>query len=638
MCGIAGSLRFDGLDDALAVRRMADALAHRGPDAEGLARFGPALLAHRRLSVIDTATAANQPMALEEAGLAIVFNGEIYNYRDLRRDLEARGHRFHTASDTEVLLAAWATWGADCLARLVGMFAFAVWNGRDGTLTLARDRLGKKPLFFALRPQGLAFASELKALRRHPLAGAEISARALGQFLSFGYVLGDDCILDGVAKLGPGETLTVTADGRSTRGSYWDLAAHFRAKRKFANRRAATEELGALIDEAVAARLVSDVPLGAFLSGGIDSATVVESMARAGSAERVETFTIGFAEQGFSEAEAAAHTAGCLGVHNRGETVDAAMAASLPAIVHAADEPFADTSMIPVWFLAQFARRHVTVCLSGDGGDEAFGGYVTYAADRIHHLTSWLPRWSTRAASGFLDRWVPPGRGKVSWDYKARQFLAGHALPFERAHVFWRTLFHGPERAAVVRADRHAAVLGPDPFDALAHHFEAVRGCHYIDQAMYVDIKTWLVDDILVKVDRMTMAHALEARAPLLDHRIVEFAAALPADWKLSGLTTKKILKDAAVRRLPRAVVDRPKSGFGSPVGHWLNGELMELGRDVTTAGPLLDWCDKAAVERLWHEHRTRRADHGFRLFALTCLGLWLGQAADVESACAVSS
>ncbi|EME69318.1 asparagine synthase, glutamine-hydrolyzing [Paramagnetospirillum caucaseum] len=567
---------------------MSRALAHRGPDADGLARRGPAVLAHRRLSIIDTGSAANQPMDLPEAGLTIVFNGEIYNFAVLRTVLEGRGHHFQTHSDTEVLLHAFAEWGTGCLERLVGMFAFAVWDQRRRVLTLARDRLGKKPLFFALRGEGIAFASELKALRLHPFVDGSISSRAVSQFLSLGYVLGDACILDGVEKLGPGEVLEV-GEAHVERRSYWNLAAHFQAKRRFTSRDAAMDELGELIDTAVRDRMVSDVPLGAFLSGGLDSAMAVEAMARSGRLGGIETFTIGFSERGYSEAAEARISADALGVRNHAHHVDAAMAGILPAMVHAADEPFADTSMIPLWFLSEFARRHVTVCLSGDGGDEAFGGYVTYAADRIHQMTRWIPGWAAASGGRILDAVVPATHAKVGWDYKARQFLAGHPLPFPQAHYSWRTLFEGDAKTALLHPDRRAAVLACRPFDSFARHFQAVEGCHYLDQAMYVDIKTWLADDILVKVDRMTMAHSLEARAPLLDHRVVEFAAALPVDWKLRGLTTKYILKEAARRRLPARVIDRRKAGFNAPVAHWLNGGLAELARGVTLGGPLLE-------------------------------------------------
>jgi asparagine synthase (glutamine-hydrolysing) len=622
MCGIAGSVHWDQRNDTPSVEAMTSAMLHRGPDAGRVERFGPAVLGHRRLSIIDMAASANQPMSDPASGMAVVFNGEIYNFKEIRRDLEALGATFRTNGDTEVLLLAYAQWGEAAVERLVGMFAFAIWDGPQQRLILARDRLGKKPLFYAVTSAGLVFASELPALRRHPAVSQTLDPAVLGQYLSLGYTLGETSVIAGVKRVPAAHLVTVEPGSAPRMRRYWDLAPHYRDKRRFASIDQAAEAVSALLDDAVRIRLVSDVPLGAFLSGGLDSALIVEAMARVGGGA-VKGYTMGFDVRGFSEVPEAEITAHQLGVDHNVRMVGGEDAADLETIVAAAGEPFADTSMIPVHRLAAFAREGVTVALSGDGGDELFAGYVTYSADKLHRATRWLPGWASRAAAAALAL-VPPSQAKVGWDYKARQFLAGHALPFEQAHYSWRTLFSEEAKWGLVRPDRRDAVCGTDPFHVFAAHFAEVEGCHDLDRAMYVDIKTWLVDDILVKVDRMTMAASLEARAPLLDHRLVELAASLPVEWKMKGFDKKHILKRIAHNRLGPEILRRRKQGFNAPVATWLRTGLRELGRDATLSASMSEWLDRAAVERLWAEHLAGRADHGFRLFALTCLGLWL--------------
>lgn len=625
MCGIAGCVRWDGADAQGEVAAMTTALAHRGPDAGRVEAFGPAVFGHRRLSIIDVDEVANQPMIDAESGMAIIFNGEIYNFREIRRKLEANGVSFRTRGDTEVLLKAFVRWGAGCLEQLVGMFAFAVWDPSRRRLTLCRDRLGKKPLHYVVRREGIVFASELPALRCHPWAGDAIDPAALGQYLSLGYTLGARSFLAKVKRLPAAHILEVTADDPIPQSRrYWDLAPHYRDKSRFSSIGQASEAVGALLDDAVRLRLVSDVPLGAFLSGGLDSALIVEAMARLGDGA-VKGFTMGFDVRGFSEVPEAEATARQLGVDHHIRVVGGNDATDLEAIVAAAGEPFADTSMVPVHRLAAFAREGVTVALSGDGGDELFAGYVTYSADKLHRATRWLPTWASRAAGAALGL-LPPSQAKVGWDYKARQFLAGHALPFERAHYSWRTLFSETAKRTLVHPDRRDAVCRSDPFDDFAAHFAEVEGCHDLDRAMYVDIKTWLVDDILVKVDRMTMATSLESRAPLLDHRLVELAASLPVEWKMKGFDKKHILKCMARDRLGPEILRRRKQGFNAPVATWLRTSLCELGRDATLSPAMSEWLDRRVVERLWAEHLAGRADHGFRLFALTCLGLWFAR------------
>lgn len=625
MCGIAGILDWTSPPDARVAAAMTDALAHRGPDAGHVLTRPAIVLGHRRLAVIDLSEAANQPMADGSGRFWISYNGELYNFREIRRELEAHGARFRTASDTEVVLEAYKRWDTACLERLNGMFAFALWDEVCQRLLLARDRAGEKPLFYRRLADGVVFASELNALRRHPSVSRKIDPAALGQFLTLNYVLAPDSLIDGVRKLEPAHYVVVERGRASTPVRYWNLAEHFRTKRRFQSDDEAAEALRAEVDEAVRLRLVSDVPLGAFLSGGIDSSSIVASMCHLRPAAQNETFSMGFGEDTFDELPWARVAADAVGItRHHAQTVSPDMADALPLIARAADEPMADTSIIPTYYLAKFARERVTVCLSGDGGDENLGGYDTYLADRLLHATRLVPRAASRIAAALADRLLPVRFDKVGTPEKLRRFLRGQALPFERAHCGWRTIFTPEERLALVRPEHHAAVLGPDPFEACRRHFAETRGCHYLDQAIYADIKTWMADDILVKVDRMTMTHALESRAPLLDHRLMEFAASLPADMKVRGATTKFLLKRSQKDRLPDPLVFRRKRGFNAPVSHWFNGVLADLGREATAPRALGEWFDPGAVARLWDEHRARRRDHGLKLFGLVCLGLWL--------------
>jgi asparagine synthase (glutamine-hydrolysing) len=625
MCGIAGSLRWDGFDDTAAVQAMTDALRHRGPDAGGVVKRGPMVLGHRRLSIIDLDPSANQPMTDGDVDAWIVFNGEIYNYQDLRRELESEGLRFRTRSDTEVLLKGYLQWGAACLSKLNGMYAFAIWEERRQRLTLARDRLGKKPLYYRLDGNAIAFASELPALRHHSAVSDQLNPDAIGHYLSLNYTLTEACILRDVSKLPPGHVLTVERDRSPVLRRYWDLASCFRQKRNFASVGAAADELRALIDDAVRLRLVSDVPLGAFLSGGIDSAAVVAAMKAGAPGGTIKTFTASFDIEGFDETVEAGEAARFLSAEHHASKLHVDLEQGLQAAVAATGEPFADTSMIPMLSLAGFTREMVTVSLSGDGGDELFAGYTTYTADRLRQLTSWAPAWSSRGLFAALDPLLPAGFGKVSFEYKLRQFLRGHALPADRAHSFWREIFSEEEKARIL-GRRVEPGGSADPWSHFAAHAEAVTGCHLLDRAMYVDIKTWLVDDILVKVDRTTMAHGLEARAPLLDFRLVEFAASLPVSFKLRGFDKKYLLKRSQQGRLPPATVNRRKAGFNAPVSHWLNGPLAHITEAATLGPKMADLFDLTAIRRLWGEHRARRRDHGLKLFGLACLGLWLEQ------------
>lgn len=634
MCGIAGLVAGNGAaPDREVLVRMTRALAHRGPDAEGIAIEGPAGLGHRRLSVLDLSSAANQPMQDASGRFTLVFNGEIYNFREIRSTLEGLGHVFATNGDTEVVLAALKQWGPDALQRMIGMFAIALWDREQRRLFLARDRLGKKPLFFArLSSGGLAFASEPRAVAAHPEVSGTVDTTALAHYLRLDYVPCNRTLYTGVESLPPAcyAWYDPTQGLRVVR--YWDLAAKFREKRTFGSEQEAAEELRALIDDAVRLRLVSDVPLGAFLSGGVDSSTIVASMTRHTSADKIFTFSSGFLEDSFDESPMAERLAAEFGLFHRTQSLDARSLDLVPAVIAASSEPIADTSMLPMYFLSKFTRESVTVALSGDGGDECFAGYETYVADKMHGMARHLPAWLRSGLPGVLDRVLPVDHRKVGWPEKLRRFSAALPLDSARAHAAWRDIFAEHELRDLMRPDWYATDAGAARTDVFADyfsgHFAEVAGCHPVDQATYVDIKTWLVDDILVKADRMSMAHSLEVRCPLLDHRIVEFAAQLPPEFKLRGFAKKHLLKQSQRERLPAWVLDRPKRGFNAPVSQWLLGPLREICGDTLFSAQMGTWFDPDAMQRLWNDHERKHRDNGLKLFGLLTFGLFARQAA----------
>ena len=630
MCGIAGWVSGNGESpDRGVLTRVTRALAHRGPDAEGIVIDGAVGMGHRRLSIIDLSTDANQPMRDASGRYLVVFNGEIYNFAELRRELEAKGHTFTTHGDTEVLLEAIKAWGPAALERLIGMFALAIWDKQRQTLLLARDRLGKKPLFYARLPDGgLIFASEPRALTAHPGVHGGIDPVALAHYLRLNYVPCDRSLLRGVQSLPPATYawFDIREGLRSTR--YWDLAAKFRDKRSFASDDVAAEELRALIDDAVRQRLVSDVPLGAFLSGGVDSSTIVASMLEQREAGSVLTFTSGFLEDSFDESPMAERIAAQWGVMHRTQHLDPKRLDLLPAMIAAAGEPLADSSTLPMYYLCGFTRQHVTVALSGDGGDECFAGYETYVAGKLHRMAQHSPRWMRAHAHGVLDRWLPVNHRKVGWPEKVRRLTGALAQDFPRAHASWRDIFGADELPGIMQRgwrDQIGAAPERELFDAyFGKHFAEVQGCDPLDQATYVDIKTWMVDDILVKADRTSMAHSLEVRCPLLDHRIVEFAAQLPPEMKLRGFSKKHLLKHSQRSRLPAWLLDRKKQGFNAPVSQWLLGPLRPLVQEVLFSAQMREWFDEGALRSLWRQHERVERDNGLKLFGLLAVGLFL--------------
>lgn len=626
MCGIAGWLDWKQQANVKIVQDMCNQMAHRGPDAARVIEDGPIIMGHRRLSVIDIDSRSDQPLYDSSQRYVITYNGEIYNYRELRSQLVSIGAQFNTTSDTEVILESYKAWGDSFVERLNGMFAFALWDTKSERLLLGRDRVGEKPLFYLNTGSGIAFASEPHVFRGRLGIGFEPDPVALKQFLSIGYPVGDHCLVPSVKRLSPAHTLSVDRRGIAPQIKYWDLSTYFKNKKRYKNTHEAAEELSGLIDNSVNSMLVSDVPLGAFLSGGIDSSTIVASMAALGNSKNVTAFTCGFPQESFNELPQATSVANFLGVKHYPNIISATKAANDKMFESACSEPLADSSFFPTWYLSQFARKHVTVALSGDGGDEAFLGYPTYVADRLHRLVSRLPPLVTKLGSNIVDR-LPANHRKVSFEYKAKQFLKGCQVDASTAHFVWRELISqdlldGLLCGASRIADRNADESANDVFQK---RFKEVEECHYLDQMSYVDFKTWLPDDILVKVDRASMAHSLEVRAPFLDHRIVEFAASLPVDLKLKGFRGKWLLKQSQATRLPKSILYRKKLGFNAPVSSWITDELSDFFDSKIHGANVAKWLNVGKIEQLQQEHRKMKKDNGLALLAIMNLAIWLG-------------
>lgn len=604
---------------------MTAQLFHRGPDAGGIEDCGPVTLGHRRLSIIDAFAHSNQPFCDEERLHWLTFNGEIYNFLDLRVELERDGVSFRTNSDTEVVLQAYKRWGDSCVTRFNGMFAFAIWDQPAGRLFIARDRAGEKPLFIRrLSGGGVLFASEPRALRHPHFGESRPDPAGLAQYISHNYTFGERTLNVGIERVPAAHCLVFDRNGER-RWRYWDLASCFANKIAYRSEDEAGEALLELLDDSVRIRMYSDVPVGAFLSGGLDSSAIVAAMAKYCRPSDVNSFAMGFTEKGFSELDQARQISDELQLNHREQILMADPASVLAGLIHAADEPLADTSVLPTYWLAKFARDYVSVVLSGDGGDELFAGYQTYIADSLHSVLSWVPNPMVRGAQSFVDRIWPVSFGKVSFDYKLRHFLAGLQLESQQAHSSWRMIFAGAELDNLVCPEWKEIMINDyQPFEDFRPHFEAVSHCHPLDQALYVDFKTWLADDILVKVDRATMAHSLECRAPFLDHRLVEFAASLPAEWKMKQFEKKYMLKLALRRRLPKWVANRPKRGFNAPVSSWFSGPALDLVQELLAEPRLGEWFLSEEVARLLKEHTRKDRDNGAKLLGLAAFSLWL--------------
>ena len=598
---------------------MMRVLRHRGPDDEGSFvreyEDGTAVgLGFRRLSIIDLDT-GNQPIANEDGSIQVVFNGEIYNYRELRRELEGHRHRFSTRADTEVIVHLYEEHGAHCVERLNGMFAFALWDESQRELVLARDRFGKKPLHYVEARGALVFGSELKALLEHPSCPRSLDLESLSRYLALEYVPAPRSIVAGVKKL-PGGHLLRWRDGRTSVERYWDLSfgeAQAREENEY------VEEFRSLLREAVRRRLISDVPLGAFLSGGIDSSSVVAMMVEAMPAKDVKTFSIGFSERSFDESEHARRVANHFGTdHHEQIFTSRAMVDLLPEVVDFLDEPLGDASILPTYLLSRFTRESVTVALGGDGGDELLAGYPTFPAEhvaRLYRVPSFL---NERVVLSLADR-IPVSTANFSPDFKLKRFLRGAASPADIRHPVWLGSF--------TPAEQETLLLDPslDPYDEMRKAFADAPTKHRLEQLIYVYAKTYLQDDILTKVDRASMACSLEVRAPFLDVGLVEFLAVVPPRLKLRRFDTKHLLKRAMEDVLPPGIARRAKKGFGIPVAEWLKAELHDSLQDELSPERirLQGLFDPVPVQRLIAEHMSGRRDNRKQLWTLFMFQLW---------------
>jgi len=621
MCGIAG-IFYPATPkpvDPARITAMADAQAHRGPDGSGVWTAPGVGLGHRRLSIIDIA-GSPQPMASVDGALTVTYNGEIYNFAALRNELQALGAVFVTAGDTEVLLHGWSAWGPAMLDRLNGMFAFALHDARRQCLFLARDRLGVKPLHYVeLSDGGLAFASELKGLLAHPLLRRTPDISAVEDYMAFGYVPDDTCLVAGVKKLPAGHSMLIERGKAVPAPSrWWDLDF---SRRATGSAKALEEELVARLREAVTSRMMSDVPLGAFLSGGVDSSAVVAFMAEA-SKRAVKTCTIGFDEAGLDERAYATEIAKRFATEHRERVVAADDFALIDTLVAAFDEPFADASALATYRVCQLARETVTVALSGDGADEAFAGYRRYkfqaAEERVRRL---LPASIRAGAFGTLGRFYP----KADWAPRAlRAKTTLLALAEDGAEAYARSVGVTTPglRTELFTTEARSALGGHRAEDRYVRTMRDAPARDALDRAQYADFQHWLPGDILTKADRTSMAVSLEAREPLLDYRLVEFAASLPASMRLRGGQGKWLMKKAMERYLPRDILYRPKMGFVTPISAWFRGPLVNEAAGLARSRVLTGsgWFDPATIERLAADHRAGRAEHGRTLWQLVML------------------
>ena len=630
MCGICGFVTPRGGEGELrrSLAAMSGAIAHRGPDGEGAyhdfsANGGGASLGHRRLAIIDLAT-GDQPLFNETRSLAIVFNGEIYNFQALRDELTARGHVFASRSDTEVIIHLYEELGPACVTKLRGMFALALWDAGRRELFLARDPFGKKPLYYATVDGALVFGSEPKAVLAFPGVTARLDASAVAHYLTLQHVPEPATGFVGIASLPPAHTL-VWRDGRAGLARYWQLDYLPKAAGSVA---VLAGELRQRVTEAVRLRLVSDVPLGAHLSGGVDSA-IVTAVTAGLTDQPVRTFSIGFAEEAFNETPKARAVAERCGTRHTEFTVGFDAARDVMAdVVAATDMPFADPSALAAWHLCRLTREHVTVALNGDGGDEMFAGYQRYWLDPLADLYGRLPHAVTQRFVPWLaDRL--PGRADVpveaDWRAGLKRLAQAVRLPRAASLVRWGSYFSPWDRDALLRPEFARAARPCDTVALYEAVQAAARADNALDRTLFADVSVYLPGDLLVKADRMAMAHGLEGRSPFLDVELAAFAARLPARLKQRGLTGKYLLRRAFADLLPPGIASQPKRGFGLPVAGWFRGPLRDYARDLLAGGRVSrDVARPEAIRALLADHESGRADHGKRIFALVMLELWL--------------
>jgi asparagine synthase (glutamine-hydrolysing) len=613
LCGIAGFTHKGCRVSPGYIDSAVRALIHRGPDQQGVYESPDVSLGAARLAIIDV-NGGNQPLASSDGDTVLVFNGEIYNHATLRQRLRALGHQFVSSSDTEVVLHAFRQWGVQSLIRLRGMFALAVWTGSKKRLVLARDRLGIKPLYFYCTGNDIVFGSEIKSILSHPAIDRQFDMDGLNCFLRLNYIPAPYTIIDGIEKMPPGHFLEWTG-GKTHLEQYWQPPSEIRPR----SVDDAKEELDDLLRMSIREHLIADVPVGIWASGGIDSSTIVHYASEATS-RRLKTFSITFNGRSFDESQYIADISNRYGTDHTqldlNEDVD--LENAIEQFAYFSDEPCADAGALPVWFLSELSRKQVTVALSGEGADELFGGYITYHADRCAKWFRQVPPKIRARGLDLLRHW-PVSDEKISFEYKLKRFIQGSFMSPEQAHIFWTGTFSEDEKNTLFL---------PSEGRPLAKLFERVRGESELEKRLRFDLHYYLPDDILCKVDRMSMAHSLEVRPPFLDHRICEFACSLPVNLRIRGSKLKFVLRELMKDKLPPSILRRGKVGFDIPAHDWLRGRLKSFLLDVLTEESvkqtgLFRWRQ---VERLLKDHFERRANSGYHLWGLMILFLWMKQ------------
>ena len=627
MCGIAGVAHSDGAPvDPSLLERMTGLLTHRGPDASGVYTTSPGAplqvgLGHRRLSIIDLSQAGLQPMANEDKTVRVVFNGEIYNFKDLRRELKSAGHVFKSNADTEVLVHGWEEWGEALLDRITGMFAFAVLDETKGSLFLARDRFGKKPLYYMETPSGIAFASELRSLLVHPECSRSLDRETISRFLLYEYAPAPHTLVEGVKKLRPGHCMLWKRRHAQER-SYWSVRFDGESGASIAQAAAETADR---LSAAVQKRLVSDAPLGVLLSGGLDSTAALALMAKEVDPRSIRTFSIGFEDVSFDESRWAKRAADHFGSHHASLTLSRRdLIPALEDVWNFLDDPIADGSIVPTYLLCRFAREHVKVVLGGDGGDELFAGYDPFLAQPVGRVWEKVPSFIRGLAARAAAR-LPVNTSNLSLDFKIRQFIKGVEYPEPGRHQVWLGSFAPHEQLGLFSEEMRSALEG---FDPLAEVVERLNGVHTrgaVDEMIAFYCNFYLADDILTKVDRSSMAASLEVRSPFLDQDLAEYVNGLPSSFKLRGTTRKFILKKALRGIVPDDILDRKKKGFGMPVADLLKNELKPLAREVFSESRVRDqgFFSPKAVSQLLDDHLSGRRDNRKQLFTLLMFDQW---------------
>jgi asparagine synthase (glutamine-hydrolysing) len=617
MCGIAGAVsatRESDISEAL-VRHMCDQIIYRGPDDEGLYVADGAGLGMRRLSIIDL-SGGHQPVFNEDRSAWVVFNGEIYNFPELRPELERRGHRFYTRTDTEVIIHLYEEMGAECVQKLRGMFSLAIYDRTKRKLVLARDRLGKKPLHYALVKDKLYFGSEIKSILAVAPELAEVNAQGLLEYLYYGYVPDPLTAFTGIQKLAPGHLLEFEK-GKIQIRQYWDLPRYNTHVPK--SEEECLEELERRLLEATRIRLISDVPLGAFLSGGTDSSTIVALMARASSAP-VKTFSIGFTKNDFNEAEYARIVARKFGTDHHEMILEPDVVETVEHLTSSLEEPFGDSSMLPTYYVSRMARQHVTVALSGDGGDEIFAGYDRYRIHSNRRFFEYFPDWGRKFFRDQIFPLLPRGM-------QGRGFSYNVSLPWRERYVDGLSFVPAFERTTPLLSDDFRQILrrSDDPQNVLLRYFAKAPARDPVSELLYVDTKTYLAGDILTKVDRMSMLNSLEVRAPMLDHKFIEWVTGLPPEWKLRGSSQKYILRKLAERvGVPGAALNRPKQGFSLPLVHWMRNELKDMLMILLEPRSLQrGYFEADGIRKLMNDHLYTGRDLTGRIWRLLMFELW---------------